>query len=129
MKNDLLNQSTRLREALVSEKATIETRLAAINDVLGKETAPTFTAATIASSSLDKLSADYLEKELLGYTPRKGSLPAKIVKTLEKSGAAMQVKDIALAVKGKTMLVSQACLLLLKKGRVRREGRGQYSLA
>src|SRR4051812_39174962 len=128
MKNDLLNQFTRLREALDSEKATIEARLAAINGVLGTGTALTLTATNVASSSLDKLAADYLEKELFGYTPRKGSLPAKILKALETRGTAMQVKDIALAVKGKTMLVSQGCLLLLKKGRVRREGWGQYSL-
>lgn len=51
-----------------------------------------------------------------------------ILKALEKSVAAMQVKDIASAVKRKPGLVSQACLLLLKKDRLKREGRGQYSV-
>ncbi len=128
---DPLQQFTRLREALVAEKATIEARLAAINAVLEPGAAPAkaVTLTKAAWRSLDKITADYLEKDLGGYTPRKGSLPAKILRTLDKSGAPMQVKDIAAAVKGKAMLVNQACLMLLKKCRLRREGKGQYSLA
>ena len=117
---DTLKRYARLREALVSEKAKIESRLAEINSVLEPGAAPASApAAPVPSSS----------KELVGYTPRRGSLPARILKALEKAGAPMQVQNIASAVKKKPVLVSQGCLLLLKKGRLRREGRGQYSLA
>jgi hypothetical protein len=127
MKIDALKQFARLREALISEKTAIEARLQELNGVLGAEPAQTVAAPT--TTSLHKVATDYLEKNLAGYTPRPGTLPAKILKTLEKSGSGMQVKDIAAAVKGKAMLVNQACLVLLKKGRVRREGRGLYALA
>src|SRR5437764_1118102 len=78
MKIDPLKLFARLREALISEKMTIETRLRELNEVLGAESAQT-TAVPIATS-LDKVAADYLEKDLGGYTPRNGSLPAKILK-------------------------------------------------
>jgi hypothetical protein len=64
-----------------------------------------------------------------GYSPRKGTFPAKILKVLAKSGIAMQVKDIAAAAKRSGVLVNQACVMFLKKGNLKREGRGQYSLA
>src|ERR1043166_1589309 len=131
MRIDPLKQYARLREALVSEQAAIETRLAAINAVL--ETRGTSTSGltfpTTATRALDTMAADYLETKLGGYSPRKGSLPAKILRALEKRGTAMEVKDISAAVKKKPLLVNQACLLLLKKGRLKREGRGQYSVS
>jgi hypothetical protein len=117
---DTLKRYAKLRQRLISEKATIEARLRELNQVLGGESAQT-TAAPIATTRPPK--------ELVGYVPRRGSLPAKILKIVEKSGRATQVKDIAAAAKGKPLVVTQACLMLLKKGRLRREGRGHYALA
>src|SRR5690349_16413835 len=123
---DPLKEYARLRDALLSEKATIVARLDAINAVLETGAPPAFTATKVPSSSLDKIASDYLETKLAAYySPRKGTLPAKILKTLEKRGPAMPVKVIAAAVKDRAVLVNQACIMLLKKGRLKRQGRGQ----
>jgi hypothetical protein len=131
---DALQQYQTLQAKLSMERQRIQDRLAAINAVLGQGRVGAPGAATGGSRSLGKLAGEYLENQLgehgqaSAYTPRKGTLPAKILKALEMSGTAMQVKDIAAAVKGKPVLVSQACLMLLSKGSIKREGRGHYSL-
>src|SRR6478609_4746569 len=112
MNLDPLKQYARLRDTLLSEKVQIESRLNAINGVL--EAAPT--GASVAARSLDRVAGEHLDTTLSGYTPRPGTLPAKILKALATNRTGMQVKDIAIAVKTKPALVSQSCLMLLKKG-------------
>jgi hypothetical protein len=115
---DALLQFQALKTRLSAERESIQNRLAAINAVLESGEAaisPVVPASTTHSPS--------------DYTPRAGSLPARILRALEKNGPAMQVKDIAGAVKGDRLLVTQACLMLVSKGKLAREGRGQYSLA
>ena len=87
MKLDPVRQFARIREALLSEKATIEARLAALNAVLETGAASSAYASTkVPSGSLDKIAAEYLERELMDYIPRKGTFPAKILKVLAKRG-------------------------------------------
>jgi hypothetical protein len=119
---DALQRFQALKAKLSAERKSIQNRLAAINSVLesgGVEMVPT----PVVKPNLTSAS------NTIGYTPRKGSLPAKILKAFEKRGTAMQIKDIVAAVKRNRVLVSQACLMLLRKGNLRREVRGQYSLA
>jgi hypothetical protein len=88
--------STQLRYAICDVETTFEA-----------QPAPTKTAF----SSLDRIAAEFLQNALgsaSSYTPRRGTLPSKILKALEKDGAAMQVKDISAAVKNRGVLVSQS---------------------
>ena len=114
--NDALQQFQILKTKLVADKERIQNRLAAINAVLEGE-----------PSSIQNPAAVRVRKAS-GYAPRPRTLPAKILKTLEKSASPMRVKDLAAAVKGRAVLVSQACSMLSSKGCLRREGRGKYSL-
>jgi hypothetical protein len=119
---DALQQFRTLKAKLSAEREHIQNRLSAINSVLeagGVETAPT-TVIKPAQTSTPNAS---------DYSPRKGSLPAKILRAFQKNGTAMLVKDVVAAVKGNRVLVGQACLMLLRKGNLKPEGRGQYSLA
>jgi hypothetical protein len=89
--NDVLQEYRSLRAQLLAERESVQKRLTALNAVL--ETAET------SLPSIEKLSKPTSENAST-YTPRKGTLPAKILKTLEKGELAMQVKNIAAAVKG-----------------------------
>ncbi len=130
MKN-LLQEYQRLKANLSAERERIQQRIAALNAVLEPQLAPG--EAQLPSRSLDRVSADYLEKAQTGksnrYEPRKGSLPAKILAILAQEGTAMRIKDIAAAVKTSGTMASQACLMLLRKRRIKREGHGHYSSA
>jgi hypothetical protein len=119
---DNLQQFQTLKTKLSAERESIQNRLNAINAVLGSMDNATAPALVAEPSSTTTSNAS-------GYSPRKGTLPAKILKVLEKNGTAMQVKGIAAAAKRSGVLVNQACVMLLKKGNLKREGRGQYSLA
>jgi hypothetical protein len=119
MKDSTLEQFARLRHQLAQERDSIISRLDAINGVLGD-------GATLSTASSAPRSTRFSRKA--AYTPREGSLPAKIVAALGKAGNAMQVKDIAAAVKKSPALVSQACVLLKRKGGLKKKGRGAYVL-
>jgi DNA replication initiation complex subunit (GINS family) len=123
---DALRQYQTLKAKLTAEREQIQNRLAAINAVLDS-VGSSMGAAPVATSR--RKGNSNAKPGPSGYTPRKGSLPAKILGALEKSGGAMKVKDLATAVRARAVLVSQACLNLLSKGRLKREERGQYSLA
>jgi hypothetical protein len=120
MKDSTLEQFARLRQQLAQERDSIVSRLAAIREVLGGGGATRSTASSASRSTRFSRKA--------AYTPREGSLPAKILAALGKAESAMQVKDIAAAVKKSPALVSQACVLLKRKGGLKRKGRGAYAL-
>ena len=120
MKYSALQQFARLKQQLVQERDSIISRLAAINQVLsGGESIPTPVSASTDSGSSRKSA----------YTPREGSLPAKILAAVGKAGYSMRVKDIAAAVKKSPVLVGQACIVLKRKGGLKKQGRGAYALA
>lgn len=120
MKDSTLEQFARLKRQLVQERDSIISRLADINAVLG---------GGEAVSAPSSESSDSQPTRKAAYTPREGSLPAKIIAALEKAGDSMRVKDIAAAVKGSPMLVSQACAMLRRKRALKRRGRGSFALS
>src|SRR5579862_2807021 len=120
MKNDLLQKYATLKTKLTEERQYIVSRLAAIDAVLAGET-PMETAVPESKGNG--------QPQVSGYVPRAGTLASKILGALRKNGGPMRVKDIASAVKKSPLLVNQGCLLLMKKGNVRRVGRGEYTLA
>ena len=122
MKSDLLEKYATLKIKLTEERQYIVNRLAAINAVFAGET-------PIESAPAVRKTKGNGQAQSSGYVPRAGTLPSKILRALGKDGRPMRVKDIALAVKKRPLLVNQGCLVLLKKGNVKRVGRGEYSLA
>jgi len=124
MKYSPLGQFARLKQQLTQERDTIVARLAAINEVLGSEEVM---SAPLPQSN-DTGSAPQAQPTE-GYTPREGSLPARILAEVAKAGGPMRVKDIAAALKKPAVLLSQACLLLRRKRLLKRRGRGAYALA
>jgi hypothetical protein len=119
MRDSTLEQFTCLKQQLAQERDSIISRLADINAVLG---------AGEAVSAPSRESSDSQLTRKAVYTPREGSLPAKILAALGKAGDCMRVKDIAIAVKGSPMLVSQACAMLRRKRALKRRGRGSFAL-
>ena len=117
MKHSALEQFARLKQQLVQERDSITSRLAAINGVLGDASSTPSSELTAPPSS-----------SKVAYVPREGSLPAKILAALGKAGLSMQVKDIAAAVTKRPVLVSQSCVMLKRKGRIEKTGRGAYAL-
>jgi hypothetical protein len=117
-----LQQFQTLKTKLSAERESIQNRLAAINAAMGYTDGASLSAPVAMPDPTATGNAS-------GYTLRNGTLPAKVLKALGKGGTAMQVKDIAAAAKASGVLVNQACVMLLKKGNLKREGRGQYSLA
>ncbi len=121
MKLSAVQQFARLKQQLSQERDSIVSRLAAINEVLGGgESIPVPAKRASTPSKSPQQTA---------YTPREGSLPAKILEAVGNAGTAMRVKEIAAAVKKSPMLVSQACLMLKRKGGLKKQGRGAYRVA
>ena len=120
MKNDLLRKYATLKTKLTEERQYIVNRLAAINAVLVGETPMEAEAPESKGNG---------QSQTIGYVPRAGTLASKILRALRKDGGPMRVKDVASAVKKSPLLVNQGCLLLMKKGNVKRVGRGEYTLA
>jgi hypothetical protein len=88
----------------MEEKSRLEARLNEINDVLGTET-----AANVPSSSLDKITAEYLENELGGVRPQKHSARESTVRRGRRPNA------------GNTMSMREAVSIALSNGPVARK--------
>ena len=124
MKYSALEQFARLKQQLTQERDRVVARLAAINQVLG---AGEGVSAPVPPRNDDENVPH--SSTMDGYSPREGSLPARILAEVAKTGTPMRVKDIATALKKPPMLVSQACIMLKRKRGLKRSGRGTYALA
>ena len=135
MKNDPLKQYAKLRQQLIDEKSQLEARLAEINAVLEPE------GVRIPSSSLDRISTEYLENLTKPTKSRRGRKPSAgntmplreaVVKAL--SNGPLGRKDLVKAVEGvgyrfntRNPLNSIGSVLYDKKGPIKSKG-GKFYL-